>query len=220
MHRVDHWYPQRRPRTWQDPHGGRSRAPRARARDLLRPNPTCRRRNGNDEQPYRSDQSRASGSGRPCGSASSARSGPARRRRDGAKAHARAHSRGELSSLELFRTQPRSLLFPFFLATGGEAVLFSSICTMSRRLRLLDNESGIVEVSSRTIHRRFLTRPSAEVNKLILGILGRPKPSILSRYSPSYSYPITTYDQLVISCVMCSAELCGVAGRWAGGQCN
>ena len=44
---------------------------------------------------------------------------------------------------------------------------------MSRRLRLLDNESGIVEVSSRTLHGRFLTRPSAEVNKLILGILGR-----------------------------------------------
>jgi len=44
---------------------------------------------------------------------------------------------------------------------------------MSRGLRLLDNESGIVEVSSRTIQGRFLMRPSAEVNKLILGILGR-----------------------------------------------
>ena len=43
---------------------------------------------------------------------------------------------------------------------------------MARRLRLLDNESGVVEVSSRTIHGRFLTRPSAEVNQLILGVLG------------------------------------------------
>jgi len=43
---------------------------------------------------------------------------------------------------------------------------------MARRLRLLSNESGIVEVSSRTIHGRFLTRPSAEVNQLILGVLG------------------------------------------------
>lgn len=44
---------------------------------------------------------------------------------------------------------------------------------MARSLRFIDNESGIVEVSSRTIHGRFLMRPSPEVNDLILGILGR-----------------------------------------------
>ena len=44
---------------------------------------------------------------------------------------------------------------------------------MARRLRLLDNESGVVEVTSRTLHGRFLMRPSAEVNQIILGVLGR-----------------------------------------------
>lgn len=44
---------------------------------------------------------------------------------------------------------------------------------MARSLRLIDNESGIVEVSSRTVHGRFLMRPSREVNQLILGVLGR-----------------------------------------------
>jgi REP element-mobilizing transposase RayT len=44
---------------------------------------------------------------------------------------------------------------------------------MARSIRLLDNESGIVEVVSRTIQGRYLTRPSAEVNDLILGVVGR-----------------------------------------------
>jgi REP element-mobilizing transposase RayT len=44
---------------------------------------------------------------------------------------------------------------------------------MGRSLRLLDTESGIVEVSSRTVQGRFLLRPSKEVNELILGVLGR-----------------------------------------------
>jgi REP element-mobilizing transposase RayT len=44
---------------------------------------------------------------------------------------------------------------------------------MPRQLRLLDNESGLVEITSRVQHGRFLLRPSAEVNDLILGIIGR-----------------------------------------------
>ena len=38
---------------------------------------------------------------------------------------------------------------------------------------MLYGESGIVEISSRVQHGRFLLTPSAEVNELILGILGR-----------------------------------------------
>jgi REP element-mobilizing transposase RayT len=45
--------------------------------------------------------------------------------------------------------------------------------TMARRLRLLDTEGGVVEVTSRTVHGRFLLRPSPEVNDIILGVLGR-----------------------------------------------
>jgi putative transposase len=48
---------------------------------------------------------------------------------------------------------------------------------MSRSLRLLDTETGVVEVSSRTLHGRFLMRPSAKVNELILGVLGRAQRS-------------------------------------------
>ena len=44
---------------------------------------------------------------------------------------------------------------------------------MARRLRFLDNASGIVEVVSRTFQGRFLLRPSPEVNDIILGVLGR-----------------------------------------------
>lgn len=38
---------------------------------------------------------------------------------------------------------------------------------------MLDNESGVVEVTSRVQHGRFLLRPSHETNELILGVLGR-----------------------------------------------
>ena len=49
----------------------------------------------------------------------------------------------------------------------------SSFFRMSRRLRFIDNESGVVEVTARTLHGRFLLRPSPEVNDIILGALGR-----------------------------------------------
>ena len=49
----------------------------------------------------------------------------------------------------------------------------SSISFMARRLRFVDNESGVVEVTARTVHGRWLIRPSAKVNKIILGALGR-----------------------------------------------
>ncbi len=38
---------------------------------------------------------------------------------------------------------------------------------------MLDNESGLVEISARAQHGRFLLRPSAESNDLILGVVGR-----------------------------------------------
>ena len=44
---------------------------------------------------------------------------------------------------------------------------------MARALRRLDTEGHVVEVSSRTLQGRYLMRPSAEVNELILGVLGR-----------------------------------------------
>ena len=45
---------------------------------------------------------------------------------------------------------------------------------MGRRLRYLPPEgSGLVEVTTRTIHGRFLLTPCEELNDLILGALGR-----------------------------------------------
>ncbi len=44
---------------------------------------------------------------------------------------------------------------------------------MSRQLRMLDHPSGLVEITSRTLHGRFLMCPSEKVNDLILGVLGR-----------------------------------------------
>ena len=38
---------------------------------------------------------------------------------------------------------------------------------------MLDNESGLVEITTRAQHGRFLLRPSDESNDLILGVLGR-----------------------------------------------
>lgn len=50
---------------------------------------------------------------------------------------------------------------------------FSSVSSMARNLRLLDTEGGVVEVTSRSIHGRFLLRPSKEANERILGVVGR-----------------------------------------------
>ena len=38
---------------------------------------------------------------------------------------------------------------------------------------MVDNESGVVEITARTLHGRFLLRPSQDVNDIILGALGR-----------------------------------------------
>ena len=38
---------------------------------------------------------------------------------------------------------------------------------------MLEDPHGLVEITSRTQHGRFLMRPSEEVNELILGVLGR-----------------------------------------------
>jgi len=44
---------------------------------------------------------------------------------------------------------------------------------MSRQPRMLEDPNGLVELTSRTQHGRFLMCPSKEVNDLILGVLGR-----------------------------------------------
>lgn len=44
---------------------------------------------------------------------------------------------------------------------------------MGRPHRFLDNDTGIVELTSRCLQGRFLMRPSSEVNDRILGIIGR-----------------------------------------------
>jgi REP element-mobilizing transposase RayT len=44
---------------------------------------------------------------------------------------------------------------------------------MGRPHRFLDNDSGVVELTSRCVQGRFLMRPSSEVNDRILGVIGR-----------------------------------------------
>ena len=44
---------------------------------------------------------------------------------------------------------------------------------MSRRLRYIPDGGALVEVTCRTIHSRFLLRPSLALNEIIVGVLGR-----------------------------------------------
>ncbi len=44
---------------------------------------------------------------------------------------------------------------------------------MARRLRFIPEGGALVEVTCRTVQRRFLLRPSPELNDVIVGILGR-----------------------------------------------
>ncbi|HVR95717.1 MAG TPA: transposase [Thermoanaerobaculia bacterium] len=44
---------------------------------------------------------------------------------------------------------------------------------MSRRLRFIPEGGALVEVTCRTVHGRFLLRPGAELNEIVVGILGR-----------------------------------------------
>jgi REP-associated tyrosine transposase len=44
---------------------------------------------------------------------------------------------------------------------------------MGRPIRLIDNESGVMAITTRTMQGRFLMRPSKRVNNIILGVLGR-----------------------------------------------
>ena len=52
---------------------------------------------------------------------------------------------------------------------------------MARRLRFIPEGGSLVEVTCRTIHGRFLLRPSRRLNELIAGVLGRA----LGRYPVS-----------------------------------
>ena len=42
-----------------------------------------------------------------------------------------------------------------------------------RRLRYIPEGGALVEVTCRTIHSRFLLRPSRELNEIIVGVLAR-----------------------------------------------
>jgi hypothetical protein len=42
---------------------------------------------------------------------------------------------------------------------------------MSRRLRYIPEGGAVVEVTCRTIHSRFLLRPSPELNDIVVGVL-------------------------------------------------
>ena len=44
---------------------------------------------------------------------------------------------------------------------------------MSRRLRYIPDGGALVEVTCRTLHRRFLLRPSQALNEIVLGVLAR-----------------------------------------------
>ncbi len=44
---------------------------------------------------------------------------------------------------------------------------------MGRRLRFIPPEGALVEVTCRTVQGRFLLTPSADLNEIILGVLGR-----------------------------------------------
>jgi REP element-mobilizing transposase RayT len=44
---------------------------------------------------------------------------------------------------------------------------------MGRRLRYIPEGGALVEVTCRTIHSRFLLRPSPELNDIVVGVLGR-----------------------------------------------
>jgi hypothetical protein len=44
---------------------------------------------------------------------------------------------------------------------------------VSRPLRFIPDGGALVEVTSRTIHSRFLLRPGRELDEIIAGVLGR-----------------------------------------------
>ena len=44
---------------------------------------------------------------------------------------------------------------------------------MSRRLRYIPEGGALVEVTCRTLHSRFLLRPSPMLNDIVVGVLGR-----------------------------------------------
>ena len=67
-----------------------------------------------------------------------------------------------------------STLLDFFGQVGRPKSSFGVLKkVMARSIRMLDNESGVVEITSRIQHGRYLLRPSPETNDLVLGVLGR-----------------------------------------------
>jgi hypothetical protein len=44
---------------------------------------------------------------------------------------------------------------------------------MSRRLRYVPEGGALVEITSRTLHSRFLLRPGRALDEIIVGVLGR-----------------------------------------------
>ncbi len=56
---------------------------------------------------------------------------------------------------------------------------------MARRLRFIPEGGALVEVTCRTIHGRFLLKPSRRLNRLILGVLGRAQ--------RKHEFPVISY---------------------------
>jgi hypothetical protein len=52
---------------------------------------------------------------------------------------------------------------------------FPSYEGMSRRLRYVPEGGALVEVTCRTVHSRFLLRPSLALNEIVLGVLARAR---------------------------------------------
>lgn len=60
---------------------------------------------------------------------------------------------------------------------------------VARDPRFIDNESGVVEISTRTLHGHHFLRPSRQLNELVLGIIGKGQAL----------YPVKIYALIVLS---------------------
>lgn len=91
---------------------------------------------------------------------------------------------------------------------------------MSRKLRYLPRPNCTFEVVSKVIHGRLLMRPSAEINSIILGVLGRAlalfpvRLHVFAFVSNHFHLIATTPDFLTLSSFMCF--LCGNVARRVG----
>jgi REP element-mobilizing transposase RayT len=67
---------------------------------------------------------------------------------------------------------------------------------MGRKLRYIPEGGSLVEVTCRTVHSRFLLRPSAELNEIVAGVLGRAQ-RLYEMAICSYSFLSNHYHLLL-----------------------